>query len=118
MKQFYPVFFISSLFLIFSCNQNRSTENYSLNSSISKKVDSVLLLMTLEEKVGQMNQYNGFWDVTGPSPKDGDAAKKYDVVATFPSGIEARIEGVTTGQTLEIIEPSLSQPNMLSQAIK
>lgn len=47
-----------------------------------------------------------------------DAAKKYDVVATFPSGIEARIEGVTTGQTLEIIEPSLSQPNMLSQAIK
>jgi hypothetical protein len=47
-----------------------------------------------------------------------DAGKKYDVVATFPSGIEARMEGVTTGQTLEMIEPTLSQPNMLSQVIK
>jgi beta-glucosidase len=25
--------------------------------------------MTLEEKVGQLNQYNGFWDITGPTQK-------------------------------------------------
>jgi beta-glucosidase len=25
-----------------------------------KRVDSVLKLMTLEEKIGQLNQYNGF----------------------------------------------------------
>jgi hypothetical protein len=47
-----------------------------------------------------------------------DAARTYDVVATFPSGIEARMDGVKTGQTLEIIEPSLSKPNMLTQAIR
>ena len=41
------------------------------------RVDSVLKLMTLEEKIGQMNQYNGFWEVTGPAPKDGQAALKY-----------------------------------------
>tara|TARA_R110002020_G_scaffold303939_2_gene519528 strand:+ start:173023 stop:175314 length:2292 start_codon:yes stop_codon:yes gene_type:complete len=34
---------------------------------IEQKVDSVLSLMTLEEKVGQMVQYNGSWDVTGPA---------------------------------------------------
>jgi len=34
--------------------------------------------MTIEEKVGQMNQYNGFWDVTGPAPKEGSAEKKYE----------------------------------------
>ena len=45
---------------------------------IDRKVDSVLNLMTLEEKIGQMNQYNGFWNVTGPAPKDGDAAIKYE----------------------------------------
>jgi beta-glucosidase len=28
--------------------------------------------MTLEEKVGQMNQYNGDWDATSPITKDGD----------------------------------------------
>ncbi|MBW6512614.1 MAG: CRTAC1 family protein [Desulfuromonadaceae bacterium] len=47
-----------------------------------------------------------------------NAAKTYDVVAVFPSGIEARVENVKTGQLLEIIEPALSKPNMLSQAIK
>jgi beta-glucosidase len=41
-------------------------------STIAQKVDSVLKLMTLEEKVGQMNQYNGDWDATGPITKDGD----------------------------------------------
>jgi beta-glucosidase len=40
--------------------------------SVAHKVDSVLHLMTLEEKVGQMNQYNGDWDATGPITKDGD----------------------------------------------
>jgi beta-glucosidase len=34
--------------------------------------------MTLEEKVGQMNQYNGFWDVTGPAPVGGTAEQKYE----------------------------------------
>lgn len=37
---------------------------------IDKKVDSVLSKMTLAEKVGQMNQYNGDWEATGPVTKD------------------------------------------------
>lgn len=35
--------------------------------NIEVKVDSVLSLMTLEEKVGQLVQYNGSWDLTGPA---------------------------------------------------
>ncbi len=38
--------------------------------TIDQKVDSVLRLMTLEEKVGQMNQYNGPWAATGPLTND------------------------------------------------
>ncbi|MER3317670.1 MAG: beta-glucosidase BglX [Allomuricauda sp.] len=48
------------------------------STTIEQKVDSLLSLMTLEEKVGQMNQYNGFWDVTGPVPEEGNAAIKYE----------------------------------------
>ncbi|TKC06811.1 glycosyl hydrolase [Pedobacter polaris] len=33
---------------------------------IDRKVDSVLRLMTLEEKIGQLNQYTGDRDATGP----------------------------------------------------
>jgi len=47
-----------------------------------------------------------------------DSARTYDVVATFPSGSEARMTGVKTGQSLEIIEPSLSAPNMLTQVAR
>jgi beta-glucosidase len=36
------------------------------HKTIDQKVDSVLRLMTPDEKVGQMNQYNGPWAATGP----------------------------------------------------
>jgi len=35
--------------------------------NVESKIDSVLSLMTLEEKVGQLVQYNGSWDLTGPA---------------------------------------------------
>lgn len=41
-----------------------------LEDRYKNSVDSVLHLMTLEEKIGQMNQYSSDFDVTGPSQKD------------------------------------------------
>ncbi|HEX2609040.1 MAG TPA: glycoside hydrolase family 3 N-terminal domain-containing protein, partial [Flavisolibacter sp.] len=40
--------------------------------TLDQKVDSVLKLMTLDEKVGQMNQYSGPWAHTGPITESGD----------------------------------------------
>ncbi len=45
---------------------------------IGQKVEDLLAQMTLEEKVGQMNQYNGFYDATGPAPSEGDAKLKFE----------------------------------------
>jgi len=42
----------------------------SAQDRIDKKVDSVLSKMTLAEKIGQMNQYNGDWEATGPVTKE------------------------------------------------
>ena len=39
------------------------------NQEIEAKVETLLAKMTLKEKIGQMNQYNGFWNVTGSSTK-------------------------------------------------
>jgi beta-glucosidase len=44
---------------------------------IEERIDLLMKEMTLAEKVGQMNQYNGFWEVTGPAPKGGNAELKY-----------------------------------------
>lgn len=43
---------------------------------INQKVDSVLRLMTLEEKIGQLNQYNDDWKATGPVTVDNDKANQ------------------------------------------
>ncbi len=40
-----------------------------IKPDIEQKVDSVLALMTLDEKIGQLNQHNGSWDFTGPIPE-------------------------------------------------
>ncbi len=61
---------------------------------LEEKVDSLLSLMTLEEKVGQMNQYNGFWDVTGPIPKEGNAEIKYQHLRKGYIGSMLNVRGV------------------------
>ena len=65
-KKFVPVVFI----VFFSINIFSSS--IAQQKSIDAKVDSVLKLMTLDEKIGQMNQYNGDWEATGPITNDGD----------------------------------------------
>ena len=54
------------------------TNTIGQTDDIDTKVESLLKKMTLDEKVGQMNQYSSFWEVTGPVPQDGGAKEKYD----------------------------------------
>ncbi|MFM1878264.1 MAG: hypothetical protein RLZZ241_1130 [Bacteroidota bacterium] len=56
-------------FIHLNAQQNQSEKAAFIADLISR--------MSLEEKIGQMNQFNGFWDVTGPVPDGGDAARKY-----------------------------------------
>ena len=49
-----------------------STIAFAQKKTIDQKADSVLKLMTLDEKVGQMNQYSGMWAHTGPITPQGD----------------------------------------------
>ena len=71
--------------------------------SIDKKVEILLKKMTLEEKVGQLNQYNGFWDVTGPTPKEGLAAKKYEDLKKGLVGSMLNVKGVKDVKALQKI---------------
>jgi len=84
---------ITHVFLI-GCQSDTKMSPTKTGNSIEAKVDSLLTLMTLEEKVGQMNQYNGFWEVTGPAPKEGDAAKKYEQLRKGLVGSMLNVKGV------------------------
>ena len=73
------------------------------NITIDSKVDALLAKMTLEEKVGQMNQYNGFWEVTGPTPKEGNAKEKYDHLKKGMVGAVLNVKGVDNVRKLQEI---------------
>jgi beta-glucosidase len=107
-------FFKISIFvltgILFSCNESNKSDSTTINkisekynASIETRVDSLLKLMTLEEKIGQMNQYNGFWDVTGPTPKNGDAAKKYEHLKKGWVGSMLNVTGVKDVKALQKI---------------
>ena len=66
-------------------------------------IDSLLNKMTLEEKVGQMNQYNGFWEVTGPIPKEGNAKLKYDHLKKGMVGAVLNVKGTENVRKLQEI---------------
>ena len=104
MKQSFLVI-LGSLLIVVGCSK-KITQPLSVASksnSLDKKVDSVLRLMTLEEKVGQLNQYNGFWDITGPTPKEGQAAKKYEDLKKGLVGSMLNVKGVKDVKALQQI---------------
>ena len=86
---FKKLFFLILIFVSFI-----STGQQTSNAAIETKVENLLKKMTLKEKIGQMNQYNGFWNVTGPVPKGGDAKVKYDHLAQGYVGSMLNVRGV------------------------
>lgn len=49
-----------------------TTMAFFAQTKAEKFVDNLLVKMTLEEKIGQLNQYNGDWGATGKITPDGD----------------------------------------------
>lgn len=70
---------------------------------IEQRVDSLMQKMTLEEKVGQMNLYNGFWDVTGPTPEEGSAKLKYEHLRKGWVGAMLSVRGARNVQEVQRI---------------
>ena len=103
MKYNLPKYALAA-FLAIALGCSSTKQNIASSSlPVDRKVDSVLRLMTLEEKVGQMNQYNGFWDVTGPAPKNGDAADKYEHLKRGLVGSMLNVKGVKDVKALQKI---------------
>src|SRR4051794_6633567 len=66
------------LLIIFGSGYAQTKKHMNANKPVEERISLLMKEMTLEEKVGQMNQYNGSWDVTGPKPESGSNEEKYN----------------------------------------
>ena len=89
--------------LLIGCQTETKRITNNTENAINQKVDSLLNIMTLEEKIGQMNQYNGFWNATGPSPKEGNAADKYKHLEQGLVGSMLNVQGVENVRAVQKI---------------
>ncbi len=75
---------------------NRS---FAQQQTIDQKVDALLGKMTLDEKIGQLNQYNGDWEATGPVTKD--VGNKLDEIKQGRVGAVLNIMGTDHCRTFQ-----------------
>ena len=85
-------------------------------NKIDRKVDSLLLLMTLEEKVGQLNQLSSDFAATGPITRDGE---KQDRVRQGKVGSYLNVTGAARTRSLQEIalQSRLKIPLLFAQDV-
>lgn len=96
---------IISIFTLFAITTMNAQNKAHLDKTkpIEERIDLLLKQMNLEEKVGQMNQYNGFWEVTGPAPKGGTAELKYEHLRKGWVGSMLTVRGVKNVRAVQKI---------------
>ncbi|EJL63410.1 beta-glucosidase BglX [Flavobacterium sp. CF136] len=82
------------LLIVFGNGYAQTKKHLDANKPIEDRISLLMKEMTLEEKVGQMNQYNGSWDVTGPKPESGSNEEKYNHIKKGWVGSMLSIRGV------------------------
>lgn len=106
MKQYAPLLLI---ICVIACQP----ETPPVKSDIDQKVDSLLALMTIEEKVGQLNMYNGTWEFTGPVPPDDNSQDKAEMIKSGRVGAMLNVltaEGTYEAQKLAVENSRLGIP--------
>jgi beta-glucosidase len=66
---------------------------FSTDAATERRIDELLATMTIEEKVGQLNQYSSVFDLTGPPPTGGPAAQIYDQIRQGLVGSMLNVNG-------------------------
>ncbi len=94
---------VVAMLSVFLWNACTPVESGGQQDEIGQKVEDLLAKMTLEEKVGQMVQYNGFYDATGPAPSSGGAQKKYEHLKKGMVGSFLNVKGVEQVKALQKI---------------
>jgi beta-glucosidase len=92
---------ITLAFAILSCQQKPETRTNSVNNNIEKRVDELLAQMTIDEKIGQLNQYTSRWEMTGPAPENVDSMLIYNMIKNGQLGSMLNIVGANATRKVQ-----------------
>ncbi|MDD5619366.1 MAG: glycoside hydrolase family 3 N-terminal domain-containing protein [Proteiniphilum sp.] len=107
-----------AVMLLVSCGSpsTGSWVSYSGDRLVERRVDSVLKLMTLEEKIGQMTQFSANWSITGPVMSDD--FKPYLEKGLIGSIFNATsVEGIRRMQQIAVDSTRLGIPILFGQDV-
>ena len=91
-------------------------QSFSGDKRIEQRVDSMLKLMTLEEKIGQMTQFSANWSITGPVMSDD--FQPYLEKGLIGSIFNATsVEGIRRMQQIAVEETRLGIPILFGQDV-
>jgi len=90
--------------------------SYSGDKQVEKRVDSVLKLMTLEEKIGQMTQFSANWSITGPVMSD-DFKPYLDQGLVGSIFNATSVEGIRRMQQIAVDSTRLGIPILFGQDV-
>ena len=107
-----------AVMLLVSCGSPSTGRwvSYSGDRLVERRVDSVLKLMTLEEKIGQMTQFSANWSITGPVMSDD--FKPYLEKGLIGSIFNATsVEGIRRMQQIAVDSTRLGIPILFGQDV-
>ena len=96
--------FILMGYALFSCNPKPENKS-GLDPVIESKITDLLSQMTLDEKMGQLNQYTSRWEMTGPAPQGTNEQQMLDMIKSGAVGSMLNVTGAEAtrkAQTLAV----------------
>ncbi len=94
VKSIFKIIAFSGIVLLTSCEKKPST-------TINSQVENLLAQMTLEEKIGQLNQYSIGIELTGPGEKTGNAKVRYDQLMSGQVGSVLNLLGAKNAREVQ-----------------
>jgi len=104
--------FILTGFAFFSFKSEPVSKNQ-MDPAIEAKIAGLLLQMTLDEKMGQLNQFTSRWEMTGPAPQGSNEQQMLEMIKSGLVGSILNVTGAEAtrkAQTLAVENSRLKIP--------
>lgn len=93
--------FVMLAIVLSSCQPKTNIKSSGADASMENRVNELLGKMTLDEKIGQLNQYTSRWEMTGPAPENVDSMSLYNMIKEGKIGSMLNVTGASATRNVQ-----------------